>query len=79
MGYGCWIKYGGARLERVYLPFVIGSGTVDRDPRVAIVSRLGSNLRRPDLILRPKFVDTPSRAKFQRDPSVFYKEPAVHF
>jgi hypothetical protein len=57
----------------VYLSFVIGSRPVDRDPRVAIVSRLGYNLRRPDLILRPKSMDTPSWAKFQRDPSVFFK------
>jgi hypothetical protein len=55
-------------------PLVIGSGPVDRDPRVVIVSRLGSNLRRSDLILLPKLHDTPSPSQFhKRDPAFVLK------
>jgi hypothetical protein len=58
----------------VYLPVVIGSGPVDLDPSVIIVSQLGSNLRRPDLILQPKLHDTPSPSQFhKRDPAFFLK------
>jgi hypothetical protein len=62
----------------VYLPFVIGSGPVDRDPRVAIVSRLGSNMRRLDLILRLRIDYTPLVEAFCiRDLNQYTNQPAV--